>query len=220
MWQNYYITFMIRLLIADDHQVLLDGFISIFDEIEDIEVVATAHNGKEVLNYLKKNELDVILLDINMPVLNGVETCKLVSKKYPDVRVVALSMYDQQSYFKRMMQYGAKGYLLKNENTDEIVKAIRKVMEGGIFISAQLQSMMSSIDYISGKPSSLLGTVLTPREKEVLLLISEGLTDQDISQKLFISHYTANSHRKNLLLKMDAKNTAELVKKAMEKGII
>jgi len=211
---------MIRLLIADDHQVLLDGFISIFDDIEDIDVVATAHNGKEVLSYLKEHEVDVILLDINMPILNGVETCKKVTKLYPEVKIVALSMYDQQSYFKRMIQYGAKGYLLKNDNTSEIERAIRKVMDGGRYVSSQMQSMMSSIDYISGKKTSLMGTELSPRELEVLQLVAEGMTDQQIAKKLFISVHTVNSHRKSLLLKLDAKNTAALVKKAMEKGVI
>jgi len=211
---------MIRLLIADDHQVLLDGFISIFDDIEDIDVVATAHNGKEVLSYLKEHEVDVILLDINMPILNGVETCKKVTKLYPEVKIVALSMYDQQSYFKRMIQYGAKGYLLKNDNTTEIERAIRKVMDGGRYVSSQMQSMMSSIDYLSGKKTSLMGSELSPRELEVLQLVAEGMTDQQIAKKLFISVHTVNSHRKSLLLKLDAKNTAALVKKAMEKGVI
>ncbi len=211
---------MIRLFIADDHQVLLDGFISIFDDLQDIEVVGTAHNGKEVLAFLSENEVDVILLDINMPILNGVETCKKVSKKYPAVHIIALSMYDQQSYFKRMIQYGAKGYLLKNDKTEEIIRAIYKVTEGGRYVSSQMQSMMSSIDYLAGKTVSLMGNQLSPREVEVLNLVSEGLTDHQIAKKLFISYHTVNTHRKHLLIKLDAKNTAELVKKAMEKGLL
>lgn len=211
---------MIRLLIADDHQVLLDGFISIFDTIDDITVVGMAHNGKEVLSYLEDNPVDAILLDINMPILNGVETCKKITKLYPEVKVVALSMYDQQSYFKRMIQYGAKGYLLKNDNSEEIEKAIRKVVDGGRYISSKMQSMLSSIDYISGNKASLMGSEISPRELEVLSLVAGGLTDQQVASKLFISYHTVNSHRKSLLLKLDAKNTADLVRKAMEKGVI
>lgn len=211
---------MIRLIIADDHQVLLDGFNAIFDQIDDIEVVATAQNGKEVLNLLKTQQTDVILMDINMPVLNGVEACKKITKSYPGIKVIALTMYDQQSYFKRMIQYGAKGYLLKNDKADEIESAIRKVVEGGIYVSSQLQSMLTSIDFISGKKSSMMGFEISDREKEVLSHIAEGRTDQEISKLLFISFHTVNSHRKNLLLKMGAKNTAELVKKAMNKGIL
>ena len=155
-----------------------------------------------------------------MPVLNGVETCKKITKKYPGVKVIALSMYDQQSYFKRMMQYGAKGYLLKNDGAELIEKAIRMVVSGGRFISPQLQSMLSSVDYLSGKAASLMGSEISPRELEVLSHVASGLTDQQIASKLFISFHTVNSHRKNLLLKLDAKNTAELVKKAMEQGVL
>lgn len=211
---------MIRLLIADDHQVLLDGFISIFDTIEDISVVGTAQNGREVLKFLENNSVDVILLDINMPVLNGVETCKKVTKLYPKVKVVALSMYDQQSYFKRMIQYGAKGYLLKNDGSEEIERAIRKVLDGGRYISSKMHSMLSSIDYLAGKKVSLMGAEISPRELEVLSLVAEGLTDQQVASRLFISRHTVNSHRKSLLLKLDAKNTADLVRLAMEKGVI
>ena len=211
---------MIHLLIADDHQVLLDGFISIFDDIDDIEVVGTARNGQEVLDFLSDNETDVVLLDINMPVLNGVETCKQITKKYPHLHVVALSMYDQQSYFKRMMQYGAKGYLLKDDNVEEIERAIRQVMEGKRYVSSQLQSMLSSIDFIAGNNKPHFGSEISSRELEVLQLVAEGHTDQEIASQLFISYHTVNSHRKKLLTKFDAKNTAELVKKAMEKGVI
>lgn len=211
---------MIRLLIADDHQVLLDGFNSIFDSIDDITVVGSVQNGKQVLEFVKDSDVDVILLDINMPILNGVETCKKLTKLYPLIKVIALSMYDQQSYFKRMMQYGAKGYLLKNDDSKTIEKAIRMVISGGLFISPQLQNMLSSIDYLSGKKVSLMGSEISSRELEVLNHVASGLTDHQIAKKLFISYHTVNSHRKNLLLKLDAKNTAELVKKAMEKGML
>ncbi|MDH3649772.1 MAG: response regulator transcription factor [Saprospiraceae bacterium] len=211
---------MIHLLIADDHQVLLDGFISIFDDIDDIEVVGTARNGQEVLDFLSDNETDVVLLDINMPVLNGVETCKQITKKYPHLHVVALSMYDQQSYFKRMIQYGAKGYLLKNDSVEEIERAIRQVMDGSRYISSQLQSMLSSVDFMAGNNKPRFGSEISPRELEVLQLVAEGHTDQEIASQLFISHHTVNTHRKKLLTKFDAKNTAELIKKAMEKGVI
>ncbi|MFT4568209.1 MAG: DNA-binding NarL/FixJ family response regulator [Saprospiraceae bacterium] len=211
---------MIRLLIADDYQVLLDGFNSIFDSIEDITVIGTAQNGKEVLEILKTSAIDVILLDINMPVLNGVETCKKLTKQYPGIKVIALSTYDQQSYFKRMMQYGAKGYLLKNDGAETIEKAIRMVITGGRFISPQFQNMLSSIDYLSGKKASLMGSEIAPKELKVLNNIASGLTDLQIADKLFLSFRTVNSHRKNLLLKLDAKNTAELIKKAMERGVL
>jgi DNA-binding NarL/FixJ family response regulator len=211
---------MIKLLIADDHQVLLDGFNSIFQGITDVEVVATAHNGQEVLDLLEEQEVDVILLDINMPVLNGVEACKIICKKYPSVKVVALSMYDQQSYFKRMMQHGASGYLLKNDTVEEIEKAIRVVMEGQRYVSSQLRDLLTSLDFIAGNNKEVYGSEVSPRELEVLQYVAEGFTDPQIAEKLFLSSHTVSSHRKNLIMKFDARNTAELVKKALERGVI
>lgn len=210
---------MIKLLIADDHQVLLDGFTAICNLIEDFTVVATAKDGLDVLSKVEKETLDVILMDINMPNLNGVETCKKLSKTHPEIKVVALSMYDQQSYLKRMLQYGAKGYLLKNDHAAEIEKGIREVAAGKIYISTQLKDKLGSISYlINNQPPN--HSQISSRESEVLQFIADGFTDQQIAEKLFISIHTVNSHRKNLLVKFKAKNTAELVKKTIEQGLI
>lgn len=207
---------MIKLLIADDHKVLLDGFKSLFENISDIDVVATVKNGAEVLETLKNTKVDVVLLDINMPVLNGVEACKKIKKLYPEIKVVALSMYKEVSYVKRMKTYGASAYLLKDDSSEEIVKAIYKVNDGGEYFSMQLKDLLFNNVF-----SDDLGVVtLTKREKEVIQLISEGLSNKEIGEKLILSTHTIDSHRKNLLSKFDAKNKAELVKKAMEKGML
>ncbi|MBT8234540.1 MAG: response regulator transcription factor [Saprospiraceae bacterium] len=207
---------MIKILIADDHKVLLDGFKSLFENINDIEVVATAKNGVEVLDLLKSTEVDVVLMDINMPILNGVETCKKIKKLYPKIKVVALSMYKEVSYVKRMKAYGASAYLLKDDSSNEIIKAIYEVYDGGQYFSKQLKDLL-----FNNVLSDDLGVVtLTRREKEVIQLISEGLSNKEIGQKLILSTHTIDSHRKNLLAKFNAKNKAELVKKAMEKGLL
>ncbi len=212
---------MIHLLIADDHQILLDGFIAMFDKIDNVKVVDTAHNGQEVLDILEKNDvIDIVLLDINMPILNGVETCKRITNKFPSVYIIALTMHDQQSYFKRMMQHGAKGYLLKNDSVEEIEKAIKEVIAGGTYVSSQLKDELTNYNHNSSTKRAKLNSEVSPREREVLLLVSEGYTDQQIAEKLFISFHTVNSHRKNLIIKFDARNTAELIKKTMEKGVI
>jgi len=209
----------IRLFIADDHQIILDGFCSIFEVVEDIEVVGKGKNGKEVLTFLENNTVDIILLDINMPILNGVETCKMVNRDYPDVQVIALSMFDQQSYLKRMIQHGARGYLLKDDSATEIEQAIRTVYQGDRYVSSQLKDMLASIDFLLG--SNKKGLIdISEREQQVLELLSEGLTDQQIGDKLFISFHTSKTHRKNLLSKFNAKNAAELIKMALEKGFI
>ncbi len=208
---------MIRLLVADDHQILLDGFELIFRNSEEIEVVATATNGKMVLDVLKKQAVDVILMDIGMPEMTGLEACKEVRKKYPKVKVIALSTYKNPSYIKRMTQNGAVGYLLKSSPADEIKIAIKKVAAGERYYSKELQDVL--LDALFSKPNAPLPSV-TKREKEVLLLLSKGMNYREISDKLFISINTVNSHRKNLISKFGVKNSTELVKEAMEQGVI
>ncbi len=208
---------MIRLLIADDHKILLDSFVSLFRDQKDIVVVAIANNGVQVMELLNGTEVDVALLDINMPEMNGVETAKKISKEFPSVKVIALSMYKEASYVKRMKAHGAKGYLLKDDSADEMIKAIHLVDQGQEYYSNQLKDLLLSHILTSEKTSI---AALTRREKEVLGLIADGNSNKAIASKLFVSIHTVDSHRKNLLAKFDAKNTAELVKKAMEKGLI
>lgn len=210
---------MINILIADDHTVLMDGFISIFKSVKDFNVVASAKNGQEVLDILEQSdeEINIALLDINMPLLNGVETCKQINKRYPTVKVIALSMYKQSSFIKRMKQNGAMGYILKDDSADTIIKGIYEVNEGREFYSEQLKDILYNQVF---KNQSFNSGSTTKREKEVLELISQGMTNKEISEKLFVSDHTIISHRKNLILKFGAKNTADLVRIAMEKGLI
>ncbi len=208
---------MINILIADDHKVLMDGFVSIFKNVEDFHVVASVNNGQEVLDKLKETEVDIVLLDINMPVLNGVETCKKISKDYPQVKVIALSMYRESSFVKRMKQNGAKGYLLKDDSADIIIEAIHTVSKGKEYYSDQLKNILFNQVF---EEKTFNTAAVTKREKEVLELIAEGMTNKEIGDKLFVSNHTIISHRKNLIEKFNAKNTAELVKLAIEKGVI
>ena len=207
---------MIRILLADDHQVLLDGFMAILEKETDMEVVATASNGKQVLDYLNNLQVDVALLDINMPALNGVETCKKINANHQNVHVIALSMHKKQSFIKRMIQYGAMGYILKDDPASNIIEGIRKVVGGEKYFSPRIMDLV-----LSTSPSSAYSKQeISDREVEVLQLISQGLTNQEIASKLFLSHHTTESHRRNLMEKLDARNTAELVRKGLEKGYI
>lgn len=206
---------MIKLLVADDHQSLVDGFVSIINEVADINVVATAANGLEVLEKLQKIEVDIVLMDINMPELNGVETCKKITAKYTNIKVIALTMHKKQSFIKRMMQYGAKGYLLKDDPSSEIINAVREVMSGNTYHSKRVRDIALAFADLTDQ-----STTLSQRELEILQHISLGLTNQEMAEKLFLSPHTTETHRRNLLLKLDAKNTAELVRKGMEKGLI
>lgn len=207
---------MIQLLIADDHKVLLEGFISLFKSLDDINVVVTANDGYEAIEGLRQTHVDVALLDINMPKLNGVETCKIITENYPNVKVIALSMFKQSSYVNKMKINGAKGYLLKDDSSDEIIEAIRRVHAGEEYFSDQIKEVLSN-------PSlevELDSSSITRRETEILALIGEGLSTKLIGEQLFISMHTVESHRKNLLLKFKAKNTASLVKRAMDIGLL
>ena len=208
---------MIQLLIVDDHKVLLEGFTSLFKEQEDIHVVTTASDGYETLQKLQQHPIDIVLLDINMPRLNGVETCKLITEQYPNTKVIALSMYKQSSYVNRMKKNGAMGYLLKDDTSEEIIDAIKLVFHGGQYYSKQILQILANP---SLEDNELDLESLTRRETEILKLIGDGLSAKLMGDHLFISIHTVQTHRKNLLSKFHVKNTASLVKKAMDIGLL
>lgn len=182
-----------------------------------MQVVATASNGKTVLDLLDEHQVDIVLLDINMPEMNGVETCKRITKKFPDTKVIALSMHKRPSFIKRMMQYGAMGYILKDDDATEIINGIRKVVNGEKHFSLRVHDLVLEMNLEKRKSD---GTEISEREVEVLRLISQGLTNQEIAEKLFLSFHTADSHRRNLLEKLGARNTADLVRIGLERGYI
>lgn len=211
---------MIRVYIADDHQVLLDGLQTLLSNIDGLEVVGMGHHGKEVLHFLKDNQVDVILLDINMPVLNGIETCKILRKDHPDVKVLALSMYEKASFIQQMLKNGASGYILKNTGQDELIEAIKTVYRGEQYLSKVVSDTL--MQSLIGKASTARQYIpeMTRREKEVLALIAKELTTQEISDKLHISLNTVETHRKNLLSKFGVRNSVGLIKMALERGLL
>lgn len=206
----------IRILIADDHQVLLDGLLMMLEETDHIEVVATASNGEEVLSKMENHSIDVLLMDIQMPVLDGYAAAKIISEKYPDVKMLILSMHSERVYIERMYSVGISGYLLKNAGKDEIIEAIEKVASGGQFFTSDVASAM-----LTKKDDSLTSITLselTRREKEILGLIATGMTNPEIADKLFLSVDTIKTHRKNMMRKLDVNNVAGLVKYALNRG--
>ena len=210
---------MIKLLIADDHQVLIEGLIELLSGIDNISVVTTANNGKQVLDILKENEIDVILMDINMPIMNGLETCKAVKQKYPDIKVLALTTLDKGSFIQMMLKYGASGYLLKNTSQEELITAIESVHKGETFINEQTNKILMN-SLMNQKTNHSFIPTLTRREKEVLDLIAKELTTGEISESLHISLNTVQTHRRNLIQKFNVKNSVGLVRKAMLRGLI
>jgi DNA-binding NarL/FixJ family response regulator len=220
---------MIKILLVDDHKIIRDGIKSLLKEEADIQVIGEASNGRELIDMLPKVEVDVILMDINMPVMDGFETTKYVTANCPDIKVLVLSMLDHENYISRMMEVGALGYLLKNTGRDELLHAIKMVASGNTYICSDIAINLLKIINDGSVPKveepqpnleKTTNTELSKREIEVLKLIAEGFTNAEIADKLFTSKRTIESHRQKLIEKTHAKNTAALIKYAISKGLI
>lgn len=207
---------MIRVFIVDDHPLVLEGLKSLLDGVKGIEMAGYAMNAQSCLGYFVRNTADVVLMDINLPDMSGLDLCKEMRSKYPGIPIVGLSTFSQGSYVLEMMKNGASGYVLKNAGKEELLEAIRKVSQGQTFLSFEAgQSLWKESAQANNQLPELSG-----REKEVLTLIAEGLTNPEIAAKLYLSPSTIDSHRKNLLAKLNVKNTASLVRFAIEKKLI
>lgn len=193
--------------------MVIEGIRSLLQHEPQIEWMGHASNAASCLAYLQNNQPDVILMDINMPDKSGIDLCKEVKEKYPGIFVIGLSTFNQQSFIHKMMENGASGYVLKNATQAELMEAIVTAAKGKTYLSDEAAAALRKIE-TSHTP------VITRREKEVLELIAEGLTNAEIATKLFISTATVDTHRKNLLIKFQTKNTASLVKTAMQLQLI
>lgn len=199
----------IKVFITDDHYMVIEGIRSLLQSEKSIEWMGHASNADSCLAFLKKQLPDVILMDISLPGKSGIELCKEVKEKYPSVFVIGLSTFNQQSFIQKMMDNGASGYVLKNATQEELMEAIQAVTIGKTYLSEEAATSLRK----NAEPGI---PVITRREKEVLELIADGMTNNEIAQKLFISTTTVDSHRKNLLAKFDAKNTALLIRTAAQ----
>lgn len=206
---------MIKVYIVEDHSVVVEGLYALLHKEKDIEIVGHAHSGANCIQFLSGHFADLILMDIGLPDMNGVELCKLVRKQYPGIMVLALSTFDQGTYVRGMMDHGASGYLLKNAGRQEIVQAIRTVSKGEIYLSFDAGKSLQE-----AKQREYTIPYLTKREKEVLKLIAEGYTNIQIAEKLFISIDTVDSHRKNLHTKLNVSKTAMLIRFAIEHNLL
>ena len=212
---------MIKIIIVDDHQLVIDGIQLMLAEESDLQCIASALNGAAALELLQKKHTDIVLLDINMPGMDGLECCKLIKAGYPDIKIVVLSMLKEASLIKKMLKHGASGYLLKNAGKEEVVQAIRKVHAGEQFFGTEvLDIVMNSFSGKKNIEKKNPFPKLSRREKQVLQLIVDEYTTGEIAEKLFISFGTVETHRRNLLLKLNARNTAGLVRAALEYGLL
>ena len=210
---------MIKVTILDDHKMVLEGLKTMLDHNDTVQVVSTYSRGDDLLRHVGEDNPDVLLLDINLPDANGIELCKKLLTEYPSLRIIGLSNYSESSFVKNMLRNGAKGYLLKNTERKEIVNAIVTVMEGGTYLPESLKNMLLN-ESIGTPVRSGFIPKLTRRETEVLNLIAQEHTNQEIANTLCISTKTVESHRNNLIQKLGVRNTAGLIKTAMEKGLL
>lgn len=206
----------IRLILVDDHKIVLDGIKALLDDLDGFDCVATAENGQKAIDLLQVFDVDLLLMDIDMPVMNGIEATRIVKKDFPSVKVISLTQHSERGMVKQMLECGSDGYLLKNVAQDELANAIRNVVAGGQVFSEEVT--MSLAGKAVEKNANGVEVELTEREIEILTLITEGLSSKQIGEKLFISPRTVDTHRTNLMNKLDIHNIAGLIRFALKNG--
>lgn len=207
----------IRIAIVDDHQLFREGLYSLLMKNDAYQVVISVNNGVEFMESLSAGvKPEVVLLDLSMPEMDGFEVLKKLKKGYPEVKAIALSMHDDGNYIVKCIRYGAYGYLLKNADEEELITAIGTVLRGRKYFNQEITSHMIDIMSIEGMDARKL----SPKETEVLTLISEGQTTKEIANQLFVSVRTVETHRVNIMKKLNARNTAEMIKIATQLQLI
>lgn len=210
-----------KIILADDHVLMREGIRNLIDNVDDLKVIAETGDGTELLNLLKKKLPDMVILDISMPGLRGIEAAREIHSSYPDVSILILSMHKRQEFLSMALEAGASGYVLKEDTSEELLHAIDQVRHGRTYLSAKLAALYSNdIISICRGNHKQPADPLTHREREILKLIAEGHTDREVSEMLFISFRTVQRHRYNIREKLNLKNTAELVKFAIARGYI
>jgi DNA-binding NarL/FixJ family response regulator len=210
----------IKILLADDHRILREGLRSLIDGLPNMEVIGEATNGREALQVAGQQGPDVVIMDVNMPDLNGIEATRLLMKELPTVKVIGLSMYSDKRFVDGLLRAGARGYILKSGAFEELANAVHTVMAGDIYLSRKVTGVVVE-NYVgiltAGEPA--LQAVLTAREREVLQLLAEGRSSKEIASRLHVSEKTVHTHRQNIMEKLDIHSIAELTKYAIREGI-
>ena len=211
---------MITVVIADDHGVVRKGIKMELQGCEDVEIVGEVSNGREALEKVKKLNPKVLIADISMPEMSGVELTKKVKDEYPNTNVLVLSTYFEEEYILASYEAGAHGYLPKNAEEEELVSAVEKIAKGELFYTPSVSSLLGSSIITKRSPGKSLKSWLTSREKEVLKKLVDGSTNKDIANEFFISIRTVDAHRRNIMKKLKVNNSAQLVKISMEKNLV
>lgn len=210
-----------KILIADDHRLFLDGIVSLLQTEKQFVIARTVTNGAEVLDALGKEDIDLCILDINMPVMNGITTTRQMKKLFPSVKIIILTTYNDREFISELLLAGINGYVLKNATKAELIAAIRDVMKGKQYYSREVSDhLLHNYVDILKKEKEAEEVLLTRREKEIVKLLARELTNARIAEELHISFRTVETHRKNIMHKTGAQNLAGLIKYALAKGII
>lgn len=210
---------IIKVSITDDHEMVLQGIASMLSDTPELDVVGLYNNAQETLDNIEKDHPDILFLDINLPDINGIDLSKRLLKNYPELKIIALTNFEDISFVKRMLKNGVHGYLLKNTDKLELIKAMKTVLSGELFVQKDIQNKLLTQSTQTTVDNGLKPN-LTRREHDVLVAISEELTTQEISEKLFISPKTVETHRMNIMSKLGAKNSVGIIKIAIEKQLL
>ncbi|MEE8340500.1 MAG: response regulator transcription factor [Candidatus Neomarinimicrobiota bacterium] len=211
---------MIKIILVDNHTIIRDGLRRLLGEESDIEIIDEADNGRDAVKIALKKKPDIVIMDIAMHDMNGIEATRQIKKEDPNIKIIALSMHSERQIVVGLLKAGASGYLLKDSESAELVEAIRKVYMGRSYFSQQISDIvLQEISDIKKDTEEIGADVLTNRESEILQLIAEGKTVKQIAKVLFISHKTVNSHRANIMEKLNIHNLPELTKYAIRTGL-
>lgn len=206
-----------KIVLVDDHTLFRDGLKGLLDRTDKYRVVGEASSGEEFLSMLPQLDVDVVFMDISMPGINGDQAIECALNLLPDMRIITLSMFGDESYYSRMVEAGAKGFLLKDSDIKDVYEAIDVIMSGGSYFSSELLTSLATRIYKSG---NFADERISIRETEILVAVCQGLSNQQIAEKLFISKRTVDKHRANILEKTGCKNTASLVVYAIKHNIV
>ena len=209
----------IRLVVADDHPVMREGLVALLEDEPDLKVVGQAGTGREAINLVRQHRPDVALLDISMDDMTGLEATRQFAPELPAVRVMILTMHEEEAFFFEALRVGASGYILKGVRSEELFRAIRAVCEGGVYLPPKLAGRLVR-DYLARQPQPPLANSLSSREREILTLIAQGLTNGDIAKRLTLSLNTVKTHRLRIYQKLELHDRASLVNYALQRGLL
>ncbi len=208
-----------KIIIVDDHTLFRNGLRILLNNLKNYQVVGEAANGQEFIELIDHTDADLILLDIDMPIMDGIQATKIALQKIPDLKIITLSMYGEEDYYYKMVDAGVKGFLLKNSDMTEMKDALETVYNGGNYFSSELlQTLVNSLR--SSSRTKEQHAELSERETEILILICQGMSNQEMADQLFISKRTVDKHRANILEKSQCKNTAQLVMYAIKNQLV